>query len=83
MEEINRFVVLAQSGRFSVTDLCEQFGISRKTGYKHLERYAALGMAGLRPRSHRPHHCPQRTDERPKKSGQKSDRPCFLRSRAT
>jgi hypothetical protein len=29
-EEINRFVVLAQSGRFSVTDLCEQFGISRK-----------------------------------------------------
>jgi hypothetical protein len=36
MEEINRFVVLAQSGRFSVTDLCEQFGITRKTGYKHL-----------------------------------------------
>ena len=63
MEEINRFVVLAQSGRFSVTDLCEQFGISRKTGYKHLERYAALGLAGLRPRSHRPHGCPQRTDE--------------------
>jgi transposase len=60
MEEINRFVVLAQSGRFSVTDLCEQFGISRKTGYKHLERCAALGLAGLRPRSHRPHVCPQR-----------------------
>jgi hypothetical protein len=63
MEEINRFVVLAQSGRFSVTDLCEQFGISRKTGYKHLERYAVLGLAGLQPRSHRPHHSPQRTDE--------------------
>jgi len=63
MEEINRFVVLAQSGRFSVTDLCEQFGISRKTGYKYLERYAAHGLAGLRPRSHRPHHCPQRTEE--------------------
>ena len=56
MEEINRFVVLAQSGRFSVTDLCEQFGISRKTGYKYLERYAAHGLAGLTPRSHRPHH---------------------------
>ena len=42
MEEMNRFVVLAQSGRFSVTDLCEQFGISRKTGYKHLERYASI-----------------------------------------
>ena len=62
MEEINRFVVLAQSDRFTVTELCEQFGISRKTGYKHLERYAALGLSGLLPRSHRPHACPQRTD---------------------
>ena len=42
MEEINRFVVLAQSGRFSVTDLCEQFGISRKTGYKRLKRGQTL-----------------------------------------
>jgi hypothetical protein len=24
MEEINRFVILARSGRFTVTDLCEQ-----------------------------------------------------------
>jgi hypothetical protein len=30
MEEINRFVVLAQSGRFSVTDLCEQFRPNRR-----------------------------------------------------
>lgn len=63
MEEINRFVQLVRSGRFTVSDLCEQFGISRKTGYKHLERYAAEGLAGLRPRSHRPHHSPQRTVE--------------------
>ncbi|MEO6876174.1 MAG: IS481 family transposase [Opitutaceae bacterium] len=63
MEEINRFVVLAKSGRFSVTDLCEQFGISRKTGYKYLERYADAGVAGLQPRSHRPRHSPNRTDQ--------------------
>ena len=63
MEEIIRFVMLAQSDRFTVTDLCEQFGISRKTGYKHLERYAATGLKGLQPRSHRPHQFPQRTDE--------------------
>jgi len=63
MEQINRFVVLAQSGRFSLTDLCEQFGISRKTGYKHLSRYAASGLAGLAPRSSRPHHSPDRTAE--------------------
>ena len=57
-----RFVMLAQSGRFTVTELCEQFGISRKTGYKHLERYAAEGLKGLAQRSHRPHQFPQRTD---------------------
>ena len=34
MEEIIRFVMLAQSARFTVSELCEQFGISRKTGYK-------------------------------------------------
>jgi transposase len=55
MEEIIRFVMPAQSGRFTMTDLCEQFGISRKTGYKHLARYAASGLKGLQPRSHRPH----------------------------
>lgn len=62
MEEINRFVALAHSGRFSVTDLCEQFGISRKTGYKQLARYALGGVKALQPRSHRPHTFPQRTD---------------------
>jgi transposase len=49
MEEINRFVTLARSGHFTVTDRCEQFGISRKTGYKHLERYAEQGLAGMQP----------------------------------
>lgn len=63
MEEITRFVMLAQSDRFTVTELCEQYGISRKTGYKHLERYAANGLKGLAERSHRPHHFAQLTDE--------------------
>jgi len=62
MEEIIRFVMLAQSARFTVSELCEQFGISRKTGYKHLDRYAAGGLKGLAVRSHRPHQFPQRTD---------------------
>ena len=63
MEEIIRFVTLAQTDRFTLTDLCEQFGISRKTGYKHLERYAAGGWKALQPRSHRPHAFPQRTND--------------------
>ena len=44
MEEIIRFVMLARSDRFTLTELCEQFGISRKTAYKHLARYAAAGL---------------------------------------
>lgn len=63
MEEIIRFVSLAQTDRFTITDLCEQFGISRKTAHKHLQRYAAGGWKALQPRSHRPHSFPQRTDE--------------------
>lgn len=40
MEEIIRFVSLAQTDRFTITELCAQFAISRKTAYKQLERYA-------------------------------------------
>jgi transposase InsO family protein len=54
--------MLAQSARFTVTELCEQFCISRKTGYKYLDRYAADGLKGLAQRSHRPLRFPQRTD---------------------
>lgn len=35
----------------SFTGLCEQFGISRKTGYKWVERYKQSGMNGLVERS--------------------------------
>lgn len=62
MEEIIRFVSLAQTDRFTITDLCEQFSISRKTAYKHLQRYAEGGLKALAPRSHRPHGFPQRTE---------------------
>jgi hypothetical protein len=37
-EKINPCVILAHCGRFTVTELCAQFGISRETGYKHLDR---------------------------------------------
>jgi hypothetical protein len=62
MDEIIRFVMLAQSARFTVSELCEQFGISRKTGYKHLDRYGAEGLKGLALRSHRPLRFARRTD---------------------
>jgi transposase-like protein len=40
MEQKQRFINLAQSGRFTVSELSEEFGITRKTGHKWLLRYA-------------------------------------------
>jgi putative transposase len=62
MEEKLRFASLAESGRFEIVRLCEEFGISRKTGYKWLERYRAQGSAGLKERSRAPRYIPGRTD---------------------
>ncbi len=49
-----KFVAAAQSGRTTMTELCEQFGVSRKTGYKLLQRYESHGIDGLRDRSRAP-----------------------------
>jgi transposase InsO family protein len=38
--------------------LCRHHGISRKTGYKWVERYEEQGIEGLRDRSKQPHHNP-------------------------
>ena len=63
MEEKLRFVSLLKTDRYTLTELCEQFGISRKTRYKYLERYEESGAKGLEPRSHRTKECPHRTDQ--------------------
>ena len=44
---------LRDPGSFS--QLCERYGISRKTGYKWVERYQSAGLEGLEERSRRPH----------------------------
>lgn len=44
-----------------VTELFARFGISRKTGYKWLRRYAECEVDGLRDRSRTALKCPHRT----------------------
>ena len=63
MEERLQFVKDVESGLFTMTELTEQYGISRKTGYKWLDRYAATGIGGLIDRSRRPHDCPTATED--------------------
>ena len=52
------FVLLASEADVSKSAACREFGISRKTGYKWLRRYAELGLAGLGDRSRRPRSSP-------------------------
>jgi len=56
-----KFVAAAQSGRRTMTELCADFGISRQTGYKILNRYEEEGPEALRDRSRAPHRCPHQT----------------------
>ena len=56
-----KFVAAAQRGRRTMTELCADFGISRKTGYKILKRYEEEGPEALRDRSSAPHRHPNQT----------------------
>jgi transposase len=46
MDERLRFVARLVDGE-KMTDLCREFGISRKTGYKIFSRYKEFGIRGL------------------------------------
>lgn len=60
MSEKQRFIELAKvSTNFS--ELCNTFGISRKTGYKLLSRFKNEGLLGLIDRPRRPKSTPTRT----------------------
>ena len=53
MEERLRFVARLLDGE-RMSDVCRQFGISRKTGYKIFDRYRQEGVEALTDRSRRP-----------------------------
>jgi putative transposase len=62
MEQRLEFVREFETELFTMTELAAQYGISRKTGYKWLERYDAAGALGLHDRSRRPRESPHATD---------------------
>jgi len=53
MDERIRFVARVLEGE-SVSGLCREFGISRKTGHKFINRYEEFGLEALRDESRRP-----------------------------
>jgi putative transposase len=52
-----------QSGDFGVSELSAEYGISRKTVYKWIERYESGGWEGLKDLSRAPLHHPNATSE--------------------
>lgn len=57
------FIVAYSSKRFTITDLCRQFGISRPCAYKWINRFEQVGWNGLKDLSKKPRHSPTTTSE--------------------
>ena len=47
-----RFIDDLLDRRYSISELCAMYGISRKTGYKWIDRFKEDGLQGLEDRSH-------------------------------
>src|SRR5216117_4494200 len=60
MEQRELFIRDEQLALYTMTELCDRYDISRKTGYKWLERFDAGGRQALGDRSRAPHQCPHR-----------------------
>ena len=54
MDERLKFIARLLDGQ-KMAELCREFGVSRKTGYKILNRYNTCGLQGLTDRSRRPY----------------------------
>jgi transposase InsO family protein len=63
MEERFRFIEDWKSEDWTIAELCRFYGVTRKTGYKWVERYEAGGLAGLAELSRAPHTHPNQVEE--------------------
>jgi len=61
MSQRIEFCLLATKPGSNISDLCRRYEISRRTGYKWLERYKEKGNKGLLERSKRPYNFPNKT----------------------
>lgn len=61
LEQRKIFVLRVLRGE-SMSDLCKEYGISRPTGYKFLERFKEFGFQGLNDLSRKPHFSPNKID---------------------
>ena len=62
MEQRARFVLDALQRKFTISELCYRYGVSRKTGHKWIKRYKKEGAAGCDDRRRSPRVHPNATD---------------------
>ena len=63
MDQKTQFIADYLRDSLSITELCQLYHISRKTGYKWIDRYLRYGPAGLDERSRKPNACPRQTPD--------------------
>jgi transposase InsO family protein len=63
MEQKIEFVCEWRTGKYTITELCKQFDISRPTAYKLINRFENQGYEGLRKASRTPRNHPNQTKE--------------------
>jgi transposase InsO family protein len=63
MDQKTQFIADYLRRTLSITELCELYGVSRKTGYKWIERYLKSGPSGLEDRSRKPCSSPNQTPQ--------------------
>lgn len=64
MDQRVRFISEYLNKYFPFNELCKQFEISRKTGYKWVGRYKEYGSSGLEDRPKHPKECPHKTEQK-------------------
>ncbi len=64
MEQKIEFICEWRTGKYSITELCRNFNISRTTAYKLINRFENEGFEGLKVRSRAPSKHPNITDEK-------------------
>ena len=61
LDEKVRFVLDHQKGLWTMTELCQRYGISRESGYENVRRFRQAGLVGLLERSRAAVHHPNQT----------------------
>jgi transposase InsO family protein len=63
MEQKIEFICEWRTGKYTITELCKNFEISRPTAYKLIDRFERQGYEGLREQSRTPWKHPNATNE--------------------